>query len=174
MGTDETRPVARRTIIAAGAAAAAALAAQGATAILGPASARAADGDAVVVGKDNGGTGSTWVEAVDASPALGGRSGVGDGVQGQSDGDAKSGVYGTSSHPKGYGVFGRNTTTHATGSLAGPLGGVAGMGPDGKTRGVLGGGQFGVAGEDLPSRTQRLSARRRARSWGSPPRRRAG
>jgi hypothetical protein len=151
MKTDETRPVARRTIIAAAAAAAAALAAQGAGAILGPASVRAGDGDAVVVGKDNAGSGSTWVSSATASPSLGGQSGAGDGVQGASGGDAKSGVYGTSAHAKGYGVFGRNLSTKATGCLAGPLGGVAGTGPDGKTRGGLGGGTLGAYGEHIPS-----------------------
>jgi hypothetical protein len=151
MGTDETRPVARRTIIAAGAAAAAAIAAQGATAILGPAAVRAADGDALVVGKTNSGSGSTWVSTDTASPSLGAESGAGDGVQGASGGDAKSGVYGTSAHAKGYGVFGRNLVTHATGNLAGPLGGVAGVGPDEKTRGILGGAQLGATGEHMPS-----------------------
>jgi hypothetical protein len=147
--SEETGRVPRRAIIAAGAAAAAAFAAQGTGALLMPGTVRAADGDAVAVGKETTGTGSTWVSTPGGRPSLGGRSGTGDGVEGASDGDGTSGVYGTSGHARGYGVFGRNLSNRATGYLGGPLGGVSGVGTDGRTRGILGGGQIGATGEHL-------------------------
>jgi len=81
MADDGTRTIARRAVIAAGAAGAAALAAQAAGAVLGPAAVRAADGDPVAIGKDNAATGSTWVTAQAASPSLGGASKSGDGIR---------------------------------------------------------------------------------------------
>jgi len=152
MADDGTRTIARRAVIAAGAAGAAALAAQAAGAVLGPAAVRAADGDPVAVGKDTAGTAPTWVTAQGASPALGGSSKTGDGIQGSSSGDAKSGVYGTSGHAQGYGLFGRNLVSKATGYLGGPGAGVEGTSPDGGTRGRLGMASIGAIGEHIASK----------------------
>jgi hypothetical protein len=106
----------------------------------------------VAVGKDTAGTASTWVTAQAASPALGGSSKTGDGIQGSSSGDAKSGVYGTSGHAQGYGLFGRNLVSKATGYLGGPAAGVEGTGPDFGTRGRLGLSGVGVMGEHTVSK----------------------
>lgn len=151
MADDGSRTIARRAVIAAGVAGVAAVAAQATGAVLAPAGARAGDGDPMTVGNDNQGTGSTWVVAVGASPALGGRSDVGDGLMGSSGADAKSGVYGTGGHAKGYGIFGRNLVSHAMGYVGGPAAGVEGTSPDGKTKGRLGTANNGVSGEHVAS-----------------------
>jgi len=61
----------------------------------------------------------------------------GDGVQGQSKGAGRSGVYGTTTTDHGYGVFGQNLTSRCNGYFGGPVAGTYGGGC-GEGIGVLG------------------------------------
>jgi len=61
----------------------------------------------------------------------------GDGIQGQSKGAGKSGVYGTTTTDHGYGVFGQNLSSRCNGYFGGPVAGTYGGGC-GDGIGVLG------------------------------------
>jgi hypothetical protein len=113
----------RRALLAAGAAGVAAAAAQVATP--GRVLAGNGDGSNVQIGFYNSGT-ATTVVATTGNEGFRGQSDVGDGVQGETNGALKSGVYGYSNHADGYGIFGRNYPSRATGYLGGKEHGVYG------------------------------------------------
>ncbi len=132
----------RRALLAAGAAGVAAVAAQA----VGPARVLAGgDHQPVVQGETNSGTLTTVVAAAGAS-GLEGRSDIGDGLRGGTNAGAKSGVYGYSKHPDGYGVYGANLPSGAFGYLGSKDYAVFGRHPGGDTSGLLGGIGQGVRG----------------------------
>jgi hypothetical protein len=124
MEGSETRRLGRRALLAAGAAGVAAAAAQA----VAPASVRAVDGDVMRVGQILDGTATTVVHAT--NHALEGRSDTGDGLRGETNAAAKSGVYGYSKHPDGYGVYGSNLPSGALGILGTKGQGVMGSAAD--------------------------------------------
>ncbi len=145
MAGDDRTTVGRRAMLVAVAGGAAALAAQAATAML-PGAAQAADGDKVTLGQNNGGSSPTWVSSSAASPALGGTSGAGDGIRGDSKAPERSGIYGTNSSAEGYGVYGWNGGNERFGFLGGPTAGASGVGSF--TDGSLGTPNTGVDGRN--------------------------
>jgi hypothetical protein len=132
----------RRALLAAGAAGVAAAAVQA----VAPASVLAGgDHEPVIQGEINVGR-LTTVVATNGNHALQGRSDVGDGLRGETNGATNSGVYGYSNHIDGYGVFGRNVGGDTSGFLGGKDQGVRGNGH--AAEGVRGesGTNYGVVG----------------------------
>jgi hypothetical protein len=153
MAIDTRVPRSRRALLVGGIGGFAALAA---SAVGRPLPARAgSDGD-VVLGELNTSSKSTQLQNLaSGAPPLWCWCPAGDGIAGHSGAKSKSGVYGTSSHAAGFGVFGRNTANSTTGFLGGPAYGVDGYHPQGTAvhgaspngTGVVGEGAFGVYGK---------------------------
>lgn len=119
--------LARRALLAAGLGGLAAFAAE---AVAAPARVMGANGDTVRVGKSHDGTARTQFRVTGPKvAALHGRSAAGDGVIGETGSGNRSGLYGSSTNPDGYGVTGRNTTNGAVGQLGARRAGLWGAAP---------------------------------------------
>ena len=126
MSLDTTVPRSRRALLAAALGAGVATVAQ---ALGRPAPVRANDPNDVLLGAANHGPDSTTAIFTTSASAFGAQSGSGNGVEAQSNGDGKSGVYGRSTHSNGYGVFGRGNSWDTTGFLGGADIGAHGVSP---------------------------------------------
>ena len=115
MESKEQRRIGRRALLAAGAAG---LAATAVRAVAAPTGVAALDHDPIRIGEQNFGATETQL-FVAGSHGFTAIAGAGDGIRGGSDAAAKSGVYGYSANADGFGVFGRNTPSTATGYLGG-------------------------------------------------------
>lgn len=160
-GSDETAgagqpSITRRVALAAAVGSVAALAAE-AVGMARPEPASAWDGDSLMMGRIATGPHSAGVDVWTHDTGFKGSSAGGDGLSGVSNGDAKSGIYGVTLHRRGYGVFGRHITSHATGALATSVDGVQGWVDKADAAGVRGTAELaasaGVVGQNTEART---------------------
>jgi hypothetical protein len=129
--------IGRRAALVAAVGGVAALAVQ-AVGLARPDAVEARDGYALVAGQTITATRTSGVTTDNARTAFVGTSATGDGLAGVSNGPTKSGVYGVTAHAQGYGVFGRNKASAATGALGTPVDGVQGTVRGANAAGVRG------------------------------------
>jgi hypothetical protein len=116
MDPSQSPRITRRRILGAAAGGAAAATA---AALAAPAAALGNTGDTMHAGWDHTATTRTLVAATGAAAIIG-ESNDNDGLTGGSGGVIKSGVYGYTTNPGGYAVFGRNEGNHGIAALGAP------------------------------------------------------